>query len=339
MHLSALPCIAALCLLQIAGGSQAQSHEHAISSQADSDGDGLSDALEQSLLDQFAPAFMIGRNDCSTMPSEFWPDSSESIVKAENGSIYGQVFPAKTSNATQPVVEIHYYHLWKKDCGAHPHALDAEHVSALVEPSGSDLASTKWRAKYWYAAAHENTVCDVSQIARASTLHAEDRGAKIWISPGKHASYLNETLCQKGCGADRCEAMVALSPGEIINLGEASHPMHDSLFTASPQWPLAEKMKTTNFPAIAVARLNQLPESDIAWFHAGKHPAQGVISVSSSTEEALANSRRNTTDAISAAGDSTDMAISVEKLSQYNTRARHIGAERGESAPSAAETR
>src|SRR5215467_6738015 len=84
--------------------------------------------------------------------------------------------------------------------------------------SACDLSSATWKAVYWYAAAHENTVCDVSQIARASTLHAEDHGARIWVSPGKHASYFNEMLCQRGCGADRCEDMTAMVPLQVINL-------------------------------------------------------------------------------------------------------------------------
>ena len=37
----------------------------------DSDGDGLSDALEQALLEQFRPQFMIGRGDCAKVPAEF----------------------------------------------------------------------------------------------------------------------------------------------------------------------------------------------------------------------------------------------------------------------------
>ena len=111
---------------------------------------------------------------------------------------------------------------------------------------------------------------------------------KVWISPGKHASYLNQTLCQGGCGADKCANMVALAPGKLINLGEIGQPMNGSLFISSSAWPLADKMANTNFPAGPVARLNQLPESDIAWFNAGRHPAQGVIAVSSSTEQAIA---------------------------------------------------
>ncbi|HEY4010438.1 MAG TPA: hypothetical protein VGM11_09835 [Acidobacteriaceae bacterium] len=305
----------------------------------DSDHDGLGDVLEQALLMQFAPRFMIGERDCSGLPAEFTPGLSTPHVASEDGTIYGQVSPVKSSSGRTLTAEIHYYHLWRTDCGAHGHALDAEHVAVLVRASGPDLSTAKWKAVYWYAAAHENTVCDVSQIARASTLHAENRGAEIWISPGKHASYLNEALCQKGCGADRCENMVPLPQARIINLGEPGAPMNGSVFIASTAWPLESKMTSTNFPAAPIARLEQLPEADIEWFHSGRHPAQGVIAVSGSTEQALAASAQNTDAALSVAGDSSGDALSTAGDSTGNalqksyhrtrhalgTSARHVG--------------
>lgn len=275
----------------------------------DTDHDGLSDALEQELLNQFAPTFLVGEGDCSRRPAEFKPARNLPEVQADNGTIYGQVFPAKEATGHTPAAEIHFYHLWRRDCGGHGHPLDTEHVAVLVRASDTHLASATWKAVYWYAAAHENTVCDVSQIARAATLHAEDHGAMVWISPGKHASYLNETLCQQGCGADRCEKMVALAPSQPINLGELGMPMNGSTFTSSSAWPLAAKMSISNFPPAPVARLNQLPETDIAWFHPGRHPAQGIIAKSSSTEQALAKSGRNITSAISLSGASTSGAV------------------------------
>ena len=51
----------------------------------DSDGDGLSDALEQRLLEQFMPKFMIGVEDCSVRPAEFKPELVRPEVAAENG--------------------------------------------------------------------------------------------------------------------------------------------------------------------------------------------------------------------------------------------------------------
>lgn len=277
----------------------------------DSDHDGLSDALEQELLLQFMPTFMIGQQDCSARPAEFEAGIRVPKVAAENGTIYGQAFPAKASGDRTPMAELHFYHLWRQDCGGHGHPLDTEHVAVLIQASGSHLGSAKWKATYWYAAAHENTVCDVSQIARASTLGAEEHGAKVWISPGKHASYLNGTLCTRGCGADRCEAMTELVPAKLINLGEPDFPMNGSAFLSSNAWSLQAKMSSSNFPSSSIARLNQLPESDIAWFHPGRHPVQGIIATSSSTEQALATGGSNTTAAISVAGSSTGDALSA----------------------------
>ena len=277
----------------------------------DTDHDGLSDTLEQRLLEQFEPKFMVGVQDCSVSPAEFKPGVLTPEVLADNGTIYGQAFPAREAGDHVMVVEMHYYHLWRKDCGGHGHALDTEHVAVLVRASDTHLASATWKAVYWYAAAHENTVCDVSQIARASTLGAEEHGATVWISPGKHASYLNATLCQRGCGADHCERMVALPPAHLINLGEPGKPMNDSTFIGSSAWPLLAKMSNSNFPPAPVARLADLPNNDIAWFNPGRHPAQGIIARSSVTEQAIAGGGQNTTAAISVAGSSTGNALST----------------------------
>jgi hypothetical protein len=299
----------------------------------DSDHDGLSDDLEQALLVQFAPKFLIGARDCSNIPAEFQPGDSTPLVKSENGTIYGQVFPATDPIDGAPAAEIHYYHLWRIDCGPHGHLLDTEHVSVLIRAdparadlvrasnpapaenpqpaSNPDLASTTWKALYWYAAAHENTVCDVSQIARASTLHAEDAGPTVWISPGKHASYFNQALCERGCGADRCENMTALASAKLVNLGEPGRPMNGSVFIASSAWPLDAKMSETNFPAPVLARLNELPGSDIAWFNAGRHPKQGIIAISSTTG-------RDALGGLGTAADATDSSLSIAHDSTGN---------------------
>jgi hypothetical protein len=326
-------------LLAPAQSPPSESSPQPASPAVDSDHDGISDDLEQSLLVQFAPKFLVGSHDCSNIPAEFQPGDSTPLVKSENGTIYGQVFPATDPIDGAPAAEIHYYHLWRIDCGPHGHLLDTEHVSVLIradsaraelghasntapadspqpvsnpEPaSNPDLSSATWKALYWYAAAHENTVCDVSQIARASTLHAENSGPSVWISPGKHASYLNQALCERGCGADRCENMSVLAPAKIINLGEATHPMNGSVFIASSAWPLTAKMSETNFPAPVLARLNELPDADIAWFNAGRHPKQGIIAISSTTG-------RDALGGIDTAADATDNSFSIAHGSTGN---------------------
>lgn len=288
----------------------AQQHATAPQLHLDSDHDGLNDALEHALLVQFMPKFMIGQHDCSFRPAEFQAGSLTPRVEAANGTIYGQAFPLKEKNDNTVLVELHYYHLWGTDCGRHGHPLDTEHVAVLIHASDTHLQGANWKALYWYAAAHENTVCDVSQIARASTLHAEDHGATVWISPGKHASYLNCTLCERGCGADHCEEMTQLAPLTLINLGEPGFPMDGSDFISSNAWPLEYKMSNSNFPATAIARVNRLPATDIAWFNPGRHPAQGIIARSSSTEQAIAISGADASVAISVASDSAGGALS-----------------------------
>jgi hypothetical protein len=291
---------------------------------ADSDHDGMSDAVEQRLLEQFEPRFMVAEDDCSVKPAEFKAGLKTPQVETDNGTIYGQVFPsahgfpAMGTSGNGMTAEIHYYHLWRKDCGGHGHALDTEHVAVLVQSADPQSAATPWKALYWYAAAHENTVCDVSQIARASTLNAEDHGATVWVSPGKHASYLNKTLCQGGCGADRCGHMVPLAPPALINLGEPGFPMNGSTFIASTAWPLEAKMSASNFPQTQIARLEGLPSTDIAGFNPGRHPAQGIIARSSSTEQAIAGSGRDTGTAISLAEDSTGQSLAKAGGSTQN---------------------
>lgn len=307
--------LAALCSATIAA--------KAAQVERDSDRDGLSDELEQRLLIQFLPQFMIGRSDCAGSPAEFRTGIAMPEALKENGAIYGQVFPAtlipgKRASDRQPQVEIHFYHLWNRDCGPHGHALDAEHVAVLVRASDRDTETAVWQATYWYAAAHENTVCDVSQIARASSVHAEDHGARVFVSPGKHASYLNEKLCTAGCGADRCDAMIPLQTATVINLGERGHPMNGAEFAASTAWPLEAKMSATDFPLDALSRLDQTPEGGIVWFHAGRHPAQGAIATSLVTGEAIAGSESSTVDAVDKAGDSTGKALSNTSESTGN---------------------
>ena len=99
--------------------------------------------------------------------------------------------------------------------------------------------------------------------------------------------------------------------------------MNGSLFVASAtrgRW--RARWTHTNFPAEPVARLNALPETDIAWFNAGRHPAQQIISISAATEGKLADSGANTTSAISVAGDS-DRQRAAQELLPYKRCARN----------------
>lgn len=284
--------------------------------EADSDGDGLSDALENTLLQAFRPTLMVSADDCSNLPAEFTPGLSIPTVLHEDGTLYGQAFPRPTAAGEPQQIELHFYHLWRKDCGRMGHPLDAEHVSVLLQataggwPNGAD----GWIALYWYAAAHEDTVCDASQMARASTLSAVTHGATVWSSSGKHATFLSEQVCHYGCGGDTCTNSKPAPAAAVINLGEAVHPMNGAAWIGFARWPLRDKVMRSDFSAERLARLNSLPGAVIALAKPTRHPVlatlhggnatiDGVLRGSDATNSALVNSHRTTDVAVIEACD------------------------------------
>jgi hypothetical protein len=278
----------------------------------DTDHDGLSDALETALLTRYSPTFMISQADCSVRPAQFIPNKKSPIVLEDDGTIYGQAFPRK---AHAKEVELHYYHLWRKDCGQMGHRLDAEHVSALIKlGTGPDDA----KALYWYAAAHEDTICDASQVTRAKTIAAEDHGAKLWISEGKHASFLSEILCTHGCGGDRCEQMAPLPTKQIINLGENGAPMNEIAWLASTEWPLSEKLQRTDFTDTRVARVQKSPETDVVWANPSKRPAQAAILGANAGIGGAAIGARSTDTALVLADTNTNAALNQSAAKTAN---------------------
>ncbi len=178
------------------------------------------------VLERFRPVFRISAADCDVAPAEFDASSSSPKVVARNGTIYASVF-----EKAGDWLEVHYYHLWARDCGKGAHALDAEHVSGLLR-----RVDGEWRAVYWYAAAHEDTACDVSMAGRASFLDAGERGPYVWVSHGKHASYLSDAACRAGCGADRCDRTKELAPRPLVIVDEKA------AWVQSAKWPLRFKL-------------------------------------------------------------------------------------------------
>ena len=155
---------------------------------ADNDRDGLPDDFEQAVLEKFRPTWKIGSSDCNGLPAEFLPGVATPTAKAQNGTIYGQVF-IRGSDALGFFVEAHFYDLWALDCGyINSHALDAEHVSVLIRAANPSQPLSEWHASQWYAAAHQDTICDSGQIASAAVINAEDTGATIWVAWGKHGA-------------------------------------------------------------------------------------------------------------------------------------------------------
>ena len=306
--------IVSTCLLPVwlMGALAAQAPPPAVA-RLDSDADGLSDAMEQALLERFLPRFQISGGECDGKPARFAAGLLKATATERDGTIYGQVTPWGVLPDRRALIEVHFYDLWGKDCGRDGHVLDAEHVSVLLSAARADAPVENWRALYWFAAAHEATMCDMSQVATGEALGAERRGPEVWISAGKHAAYLAETICNGGCGADRCERTVALQPARVVNLGEAGAPMNDAAWVADPRWPMEAKLGT-DFPPAALARLEKQQMGEPVQMNGARPSVKGTIYVANATYGGLAMSAARTSGALGTADDHTEGALEISAV-------------------------
>jgi hypothetical protein len=241
-------------------------------------------------------------------------NSPEPIAVERNGTIYGQVIPLRDKNRPGVSVEVHYYHLWAQDCGKPSHALDAESVSVLLQADRPEWRAEAWQASHWYAAAHENTLCDMSNGATAAALRAVDHGANVWISRDKHASFLNSRLCAQGCGKDECTDTTPLQITSLINLGEPQVPMNGAAWSGSTSWHLAKKMKP-DFTDALIARIGNKDEADVAPARDVVRGMRTTILVAGDTYWSLAGATSNTGESLGASAAATSTAIGATATS------------------------
>ena len=272
----------------------------------DLDRDGLADDLEQALLIRFAPRFLVSARDCDVMPARFTAGIPDPRPAGRDGTVYGQVFRTAGKNGT--FAEIHYYHLWTRDCGLNGHALDVEHVAALVQSEHSNAGGDEWRALYWYAAAHEGTVCDASNAALAASLGAEENGPAVWVSRGKHASFLSRELCRGRCGVDSCGVMKALPAGIPVNIGELSAPLNGAHWISSQWWSLSAKMAPA-FNETVLAQLRQAPPDRVILVKESTPGLHSVVLAGASAMNGVALGQGRTESALVNASNSTDRAL------------------------------
>ncbi|MBE0657246.1 MAG: hypothetical protein IH602_06120 [Bryobacteraceae bacterium] len=272
----------------------------------DEDRDGLDDAFEQALLERFRPTFMLSATECDVMPSEFLAGTKDPVKPVRNGTIYGQVFPLGVGRTR---IEIHYYHLWARDCGFGQHPFDVEHVAVLLEAEPE--MTGEYKAKYWYSAAHEGTVCDAAHGARAADLAAETSGATVWVSHGKHASFLSNGTCNRlGCGGDRCQAVTAMPPGKLINVGEPGAPMNGAVWTSSRKWGLRAKMVSEFTPEV-IARIESAEPREVIALHPALVPAKAFILGGNHTLTSIGTGGKHTGSALQTADKHTSNALGV----------------------------
>jgi hypothetical protein len=280
-----------------AGGAVAQ----------DRDGDGLADAFEQALLEKFVPTLVLSAGECAGRPAAFEQWAPDPRVVAQDGTLYGHV-SRRTITETGTEIEIKYFHLWARDCGRPSHGLDVEHVSALVRAPRADAPVDEWQAAYWYAAAHEGTVCDASSGAMAAAVRATQSGPYVYVSRGKHASYLNRSHCKWGCGSDLCDPGEPTPRTQVVNLGERDAPLNGTIWLASERWDLGDKLATDFDPELRMRFDRDQPESVVA-LRVARRPFQAPILGGDTGLDALIEAGEAATLSLGAAAEATATAV------------------------------
>jgi len=178
-----------------------------------------------------------------------------------------------------------------------------------VQSDSPKPPASRWKALYWYAAAHEGTLCDASNGLKVPAKPDRDPAVTIWISSGKHASFLTENLCHRvGCGGDRCERMIPFSPGKIINLGEPGAPLNGAVWIASSSWPLAEKM-TSDFDDSVRLKLERLEREEVTFLNGSLPPSKAVLLAGNKIIGALERGQSETEAALSITTQKTGRSL------------------------------
>ncbi len=267
----------------------------------DADRDGVPDSVEQAVLIQFRPNLLVSAGECDGFPAEFVSGLAEPKVLARNGTMYGRVTPSTVRPGEW--LEVHYYHLWGRDCGRNGHNLDAEQTAVLLERTGDT-----WTARYWWAAAHEATICERSNAARAAWIGAEHAGARLWVSRGKHASFLSRNLCSLGCGGDSCDRMLPVPAGKVVNLGEKDALAEGQQWVLAGQWPMRDKFGLT-FTGPMLNRLDSEKSSTVVGRDGAMYPLQAVVLGGSEAVDGLDTGKRETEKALGTAMEKTGNAL------------------------------
>lgn len=257
--------------------------------------------LEQELVRKFSPSFLVSPHDCAGVPAEFDPLSPEPKPLFANGAIYTQILRVVPNGKTGAYFEIHYHHLWSRDCGRIGHPLDAEHVSVLVHAAGLSQPVDQWKAAYWLAAAHEDTICDSSHAIAAASLSAIEHGAAVWVSKDKHASFLDRGLCSGGCGRDQCEGNQPLAGPKLIPLDTSAE------WTRDPRWPLATRFQP-EFSDALISRLDAAAGLAVANSQS-RRQIKAVVRVSDTTSTAMMLGPQHANKALQTADQKTDHAL------------------------------
>lgn len=197
----------------------------------DNDGDGLDDAYELALANDYLPFISLAPDDGCTRD--------------------GLVVRVRPHPQDPTKISIFYDHLFESDCGLNGHTGDDEMFGIAIDPQVPPplgILAIK-------TASHQNTPCErVTECTTCGVGNACDMAAMagatypvIYASKDKHGQYATKGSCGFGTCFDSCTLNAAPAHPAIVNAGEPGHPLATNLttegfITAGNGWTKAELM-------------------------------------------------------------------------------------------------
>ncbi len=181
----------------------------------DADGDGLDDALEQSIAESYFPYYSVA------------PDDSCPLL--------GVVFRAAPHPDDATKIAIWYVVLYENDCGANGHVGDDEVFGAVIDPgipAPDGILALR-------AISHQGTLCEnttsCGSLAGCTPCTTADKNGKafpvVFPSVNKHGNYVVESTCDTNliCDFGGCTLNPTPSTPPFVNAGEQAMPLTNDL--------------------------------------------------------------------------------------------------------------
>lgn len=197
-----------------AGGESGGGGDGGSSTTMDGDGDGIDDALEQTLAETYLPFLSLD-------PTDGCP----------RGGIVFRLYPHPENSA---YIHIIYDHLFENDCGAlNGHVGDNEVFGATIDPKVPPPAGIIALR----AVTHQGELCEKTtqcgvcpgQKACATAMKNGKDYPVVFSSKDKHASFVEQNQCMiLPCG-DSCALNPMDTPVILVNAGEPDKHLTENL--------------------------------------------------------------------------------------------------------------
>ena len=221
----------------------------------DNDVDGLSDELEQVLLNAYIPKFVqfsddgcpgpaIGTSnptDSNLVVCHIFPLFQQYVSGSDAPVLYSTPAALVNTNCLhtgiswfENTVMIYSALLYGRDCGLTGHTADVEGVAVSVRYTEtndgiawrSDTDLNHWEGYKIQTTSHAGTICEGIETFPFRSNSNPNGKDTIYPSPDKHGNYLTRAQCSSSFICDpSCNNPFTLKRIKIVNVGEENNPM------------------------------------------------------------------------------------------------------------------